>query len=138
MVAAACKANGGHLAVEWPRSCRYWECTVVKRFIRHYDFEDSVLDGCMYGLKSHVNLRSDARSRSHGGFRLTFPTLRFYAATVRTNPTSTRVVEALTPRTLRATQTHLLCLFISVAPHTLALWVQGNAVQICCHFMIPT
>ena len=57
-VAAACRANGGHIALEWPRNCTYWKQRLVTRFLRQYELEFHDFDGCMYDLRSSA-LRTD-------------------------------------------------------------------------------
>ncbi len=51
-VAAACTLNGGHIAVEWPRSCSYWSRPNVCSFLRLYALADYDFYGCMFGLCS--------------------------------------------------------------------------------------
>ncbi len=51
-VAAACTANGGHIAIEWPRSCSYWSHKSVQTFLRKSNLINYDFDGCMYGLCS--------------------------------------------------------------------------------------
>ena len=51
-VAAACDANGGHIAIEWPRACSYWPLKVVQSFVRKHSLINYDFDGCMYGLCS--------------------------------------------------------------------------------------
>jgi hypothetical protein len=52
LVAAACRANGGHIALEWPRACSYWSLDVVRNFASSYALENYDFDGCMYELRS--------------------------------------------------------------------------------------
>ncbi len=51
-VAAAFSANGGRIAIEWPRACSYWSLTQVQSFLRKYSLVNYDFDGCMYGLCS--------------------------------------------------------------------------------------
>jgi hypothetical protein len=51
-VAAACTANGGRIAIEWPRACSYWSLPVVQDFIRLHALTNYDFDGCMFGLCS--------------------------------------------------------------------------------------
>ena len=53
-VAAACVANGGHIAIEWPQSCSYWKVPRVRSFIKRYALQSVSFDGCAYGLVSQV------------------------------------------------------------------------------------
>ena len=57
-VADACIAHGGHVALEWPRSCMYWRHQRVKSALRRWGTIPHPFDGCMYGLVSQA-----ARSR---------------------------------------------------------------------------
>ncbi len=36
-VAAACSANGGHIAIEWPRGCSYWSHLEVQALLRKHN-----------------------------------------------------------------------------------------------------
>ncbi len=59
-VAAACDANCGHIAIEWPRACSYWSLNVVSDFVRKHSLIIHDFDGCMYGLCStNVNTPGD-------------------------------------------------------------------------------
>jgi hypothetical protein len=53
-VAAACRANGGRIAIEWPRRCEYWRWPSIQRFLKVYDLAPFVFDGCRYGLRSTI------------------------------------------------------------------------------------
>ena len=52
IVADACLANGGQIAIEWPRSCTYWRDRSVKSRLKRWGCKQHHLDGCMYGLVS--------------------------------------------------------------------------------------
>ena len=52
--AERCIANGGHIAIEWPRRCAYWHKPEVQRFMRRYGLQPYHFDGCAYGLVSSV------------------------------------------------------------------------------------
>jgi hypothetical protein len=52
LVAAACRANGGNIAIEWPRGCSYWSLPKTQQFLRAYALENFDFDGCMFGLTS--------------------------------------------------------------------------------------
>jgi hypothetical protein len=54
VVAAACRQNYGHIAMEWPRACSYWTRPSVLNFVRLNNLVDYDFDGCMYGLCSVV------------------------------------------------------------------------------------
>ena len=54
LVAEACIAAGGKVAIEWPRNCTYWKLFRVRQFIRRHDLHEYKLDGCMYNLRSKV------------------------------------------------------------------------------------
>ena len=54
MVAEACHANGGHIAIEWPRACLYWRGRSVKASIRRWACTVHHFDGCMYNLRSQA------------------------------------------------------------------------------------
>ena len=51
-VADACVSNGGHVAIEWPKSCMYWRHRKVQSSLRRWGCISHHLDGCMYGLVS--------------------------------------------------------------------------------------
>ena len=53
-VAAACRANGGRIAIEWPRRCEYWHWPMVRRFLKTYGLAPFIFDGCRYGLRSKI------------------------------------------------------------------------------------
>ena len=40
-----------HVALEWPRRCRYWKLTTVSRFLIQYDMTSYHFDGCALGMK---------------------------------------------------------------------------------------
>ena len=46
-------APGVYFAIEWPRSCRYWKCMLVKKFLNKLTAMVQTLDfdGCAYGLQ---------------------------------------------------------------------------------------
>ena len=50
VVAEACRAHGGHVALEWPRSCAYWQRGDVKRALHRWGCTKHHFDGCTYGL----------------------------------------------------------------------------------------
>ena len=50
IVATKCLRKGGHVSIEWPRSCAYWKRQCVMDFLARYSFESVDLDGCMVGL----------------------------------------------------------------------------------------
>ena len=52
IVARACRANGGSIALEWPRRCAYWHKRSVQAFMREFGIQAHHLDGCAYGLTS--------------------------------------------------------------------------------------
>ena len=52
MVAAACRDNGGQVAIEWPRACRYWRDRTVQTLLKRYGMQLYKFDGCMYDLRS--------------------------------------------------------------------------------------
>ena len=54
LVADACRANGGRLALEWPKGCAYWRENKVKAFLARLDMRMYHLDGCMYDLRSQA------------------------------------------------------------------------------------
>ena len=51
-VANACLANGGHIAIEWPKSCLYWRNRSVRADLTRWGCVPYHFDGCMYGLVS--------------------------------------------------------------------------------------
>ena len=51
-VAIACRANGGIIAMEWPKGCSYWRERKVKTFLAGMGMQQYHFDGCMYGLCS--------------------------------------------------------------------------------------
>ena len=51
-VANACLANGGHIAIEWPKSCLYWRNRSVRADLTKWGCVPYHFDGCMYGLVS--------------------------------------------------------------------------------------
>ena len=53
-VADACLANGGRIAIEWPRACTYWHDRKVKAAMRKWGLETHRFDGCRYNLRSQV------------------------------------------------------------------------------------
>ena len=53
-VADACVRRGGHVAIEWPRSCMYWRLRHVRTAMRRWGAIPHALDGCMYGLVSQA------------------------------------------------------------------------------------
>ena len=52
LVAEACRANGGNIAIEWPRGCSYWSLPKTQQFLRRFALENYDFDGCMFGLAS--------------------------------------------------------------------------------------
>ena len=54
LVADRCRANGGRIAIEWPRACMYWRDNRVKRAMARWGLEVYDLDGCRYGLVSQA------------------------------------------------------------------------------------
>ena len=54
VVADACIANGGRVAIEWPKSCAYWRHRKVQSSLRRWGCIPYHLDGCMYGLTSQA------------------------------------------------------------------------------------
>ena len=52
IVANACIANGGRIAIEWPRACRYWRNRRVASFLKRHGCMQYKFDGCMYNLRS--------------------------------------------------------------------------------------
>jgi len=50
VVAARCIRKGGHVSIEWPRSCAYWREKRVQDFLARHSFESIDFDGCMVGL----------------------------------------------------------------------------------------
>ena len=54
IVAKACHANGGKIAIEWPKGCTYWKDSRVIALIERFALCSYALDGCMYGLRSVV------------------------------------------------------------------------------------
>jgi len=52
IVAQACRANGGRIALEWPRRCAYWRQRNVQSFLRDYDLRLHHFDGCRFNLRS--------------------------------------------------------------------------------------
>ena len=58
-VAAACRANGGRIALEWPRSYAYWRVPSVRRFLRTYGLSLYDFDGCALRLRSRKHGRED-------------------------------------------------------------------------------
>ena len=54
LVAVACRANGGSLALEWPKGCAYWRERKVKLFLEHHGMQMYHLDGCMFDLRSQA------------------------------------------------------------------------------------
>ena len=53
-VADACIANGGRIAIEWPKSCAYWRHRNVRSCLKRWGCAAHHLDGCMYGLVSQT------------------------------------------------------------------------------------
>ncbi len=51
-VAAACRSNGGNIAIEWPRGCSYWTEKPIQDLTREYGLINYDFDGCEYGLRS--------------------------------------------------------------------------------------
>ena len=51
-VAGVARSRGCAIILEWPTSCAYWSDPRVVAFLTRYGFENSLLDGCMVGLKS--------------------------------------------------------------------------------------
>ena len=54
IAAEQCVALGGGIAFEWPRNCAHWHDRSVRSFIKCHNMTEVQLDGCMYGLTSHV------------------------------------------------------------------------------------
>jgi len=54
LTASACLANGGRVAIEWPKACMYWRDKDVKAALRRWGCMQHHLDGCMYGLTSQA------------------------------------------------------------------------------------
>ena len=52
IVAETCIAQGGQVAIEWPRSCTYWRRPEVKACLIKWGCSPVHFDGCMYGLVS--------------------------------------------------------------------------------------
>ena len=50
VVAEACMGRGGHVSIEWPRSCEYWKRRKVMQFMARHGFRSVDFDGCMLGL----------------------------------------------------------------------------------------
>jgi len=50
--AERCLANGGHVAIEWPRRCAYWRKRSVREFLTKHNLSSYHFDGCAYGLVS--------------------------------------------------------------------------------------
>ena len=53
-VADRCRANGGRIAIEWPRAYLYWRDRHVKAAVSRWGLQSFNFDGCMYGLKSQA------------------------------------------------------------------------------------
>ena len=54
LVADRCRANGGRIAIEWPRGCMYWRDRRVTRCLKRWNLESFELDGCRFGLRSQA------------------------------------------------------------------------------------
>ena len=52
VVADACVANGGRIALEWPRDCSYWRDRRVQAALKRWGCTPYRMDGCMFGLRS--------------------------------------------------------------------------------------
>jgi len=50
VVAREIRAQGGYIAVEWPRSCNYWRDMQYQRFAMEFGLLSVYFDGCMFGL----------------------------------------------------------------------------------------
>ena len=42
--------RGAMVIIEWPKGCAYWNNMKVKNFLRKHEFDETFIDGCMYGL----------------------------------------------------------------------------------------
>ena len=47
--------NKGHIAVEWPTGCDYWNYHIVIKFFDEIQLEKIKFDGCALGLRSDNN-----------------------------------------------------------------------------------
>ena len=45
-----------HIALEWPRKCRYWNLTKVSKLLIQYDMVTYNFDGCALGTKDQVGI----------------------------------------------------------------------------------
>jgi len=48
-------SKGNHIALEWPRNCKYWKLPKVKALCKSIGLEQVHFDGCMLGLTSVVD-----------------------------------------------------------------------------------
>ena len=51
--------HNGYVAIEWPKSCLYWEWPSVQAFVQKHGLVPCTLNGCMYGLYSSKPGRAD-------------------------------------------------------------------------------
>ena len=42
--------RGAAVWIEWPKKCFYWNTGKVRAFLRKHNFQNTYIDGCMYGL----------------------------------------------------------------------------------------
>jgi hypothetical protein len=125
-VAAACRSNDGHIALEWPRGCSYWNEEPIKDFAREYALIDYDFDGCEYGLRSTAPATLGKPSRNHGVLHPTCRSLHHYAAPARTRTTSMQDARATTRRKPKATPTNWHCKFTGASAYALAARPQGG------------
>ena len=52
LCAELCISSGGHIAIEWPRACKYWRFRQVVAFVKRHGLFKTVFDGCRYNLTS--------------------------------------------------------------------------------------
>ena len=50
VVARACHANGGRVAIEWPTSCTYWRWPCVQKLVSELQLQRTRVNGCAMGL----------------------------------------------------------------------------------------
>jgi hypothetical protein len=57
-------SRGGHVAVEWPRKCEYWDEPVVQEFFSSGKWYKSELDGCIVWMHCMGFVPSRGMSRT--------------------------------------------------------------------------
>ena len=62
-------SKGNHIALEWPRNCKYWKLPKVKDLCKSIGLEQVHFDGCMLGLTSVVDGKPIKKAMDDSNFQ---------------------------------------------------------------------